>query len=384
MGSAVVAVIIVAACEGRPSPAVEPGEPLPGLTDEQLAQFLAGRAQFDRVFTPEEGLGPLFNENQCSACHTDPASGGTGGRRVLKATRFLSPDSCDRLEPRGENLRVQATPAAQAVGFTRERAPPEATEQAQFTPTPLFGMGLIEAIPDETILARADPGDADGDGISGRPGRTRDGGVGRFGRKAETATLAEFVDLALRFEMGLTTPAHPAEIGYEGRPLPPGLDPAPDPEIDATVLAQLVQFVRFLAPIAAADYGPAHRDSVERGERLFNGIGCGACHVRAMTTGRSPVAALDRTEVVLYSDLLLHDMGSEAAGVCGIGATPTEVRTEPLMGLRYRTSFLHHGKAANITAAILRHGGEAQAARDAFAGLGAAARLLLLTFLQSL
>ena len=304
---------------------------------------------------------------------------------VVKATRFSPPDGCDRLEAHGgENVRRQATPLARALGIEREQVPAAATEQGRFTPTFLFGHGLVEAIPDQAILERADPGDADGDGISGRPGRTPSGALGRFGRKAEAATLDEFIDTALRFEMGLSTPATPTESGYGGGPLPEGTDPAAEPEVDAVVVARLVDFVRFLAPLARGDRGPGHRDSVGRGEQLFHGLGCAACHVPSMTTGASPIRALERQEVFLYSDLLLHDLGPDVSDVCGVAASPAEVRTEMLMGLRYRDAYMHDGNSQDLEHAILRHGGEAERARDAFAGLGFRERLLVLTFLGSL
>jgi CxxC motif-containing protein (DUF1111 family) len=355
------------------------------LSAEELGRFRAGAVQFDRVFTPEEGLGPLFNENQCAACHTDPASGGGGGVFVVKATRFSPPDGCDRLETSGgENVRRQATPLARALGIEGEEVPPEATEQGRFTPTFLFGLGLVEAIADESILQREDPDDADGDGISGRAGRTPSGALGRFGRKAEAATILEFSDGALRQEMGLSTPMTPIESGYGGKEVPAGTDPTPEPEVDAQLVARLVDFVRFLAPLAPADRGLAHRDSVAQGEQIFEGLGCTDCHVPSMTTALSDVGALSRKRVFLYSDLLLHDLGPEVADVCGIAAAPSEVRTEMLMGLRFRGEYMHDGNSRDITPAIMRHGGEAQRARDAFARLGDLPRLYLMIFLNSL
>ncbi len=389
--SRVFAVLLAAAmllglcCASDRSPTAVPGEPLPGLTDAELTRFRQGAVLFDRVFTPPEGLGPLFNENQCSACHTDPASGGSGGVRVDKATRFVPPDSCDLLSTSGgENVRRQATPFMRALGIEREAFPSEATERGRFTPPFLFGLGLVEAIPDETILEYADPNDTDGNGISGRPGTATDGGLGRFGRKAEFRTLLAFTDLALRQEMGLTTPLTPVESGFNGGPLPPGADPAPEPEVDLQTLELFVDFVRFLAAPARADRGPAHRDSVRLGEQVFESLGCTRCHVPAMRTGRSDIAALDRKMVPLYSDLLLHDMGSALTDVCGLGATPSEVRTELLMGLRYRDVYLHNGGSGTLPDAIHRHGGEAQAARDAFAALDQVSQLHLFTFLNSL
>jgi CxxC motif-containing protein (DUF1111 family) len=377
--------LLCAACGTEPAPSAAAGEPLPGLRPAELASFRAGLAQFNRVFRPEDGLGPLFNENQCSACHTDPAPGGSGGETVLRATRFVPPESCDLLvSGGGENIREQATPAARAVGITEETVPAEATARGKFTAPFLFGLGLVEGIPEEAILRHADPEDADGDGISGRAGRTPEGRLARFGRKADTGTLEEFTVGALTLEMGLTSPALPVESGFNGGALPPGTDPTPDPEVDAVLVAQLVDFVRFLAPPAPASRGAAHRDSVDQGRWLFTSLGCDACHVPTMTTGPSDVAPLDRKRVALYSDLLLHDMGPDLADICGVGAAPAEVRTELLMGLRHRDSYMHDGRTHDLAEAILRHGGEAQAARDAFAALHDLTKLYLLVFLKSL
>lgn len=366
--------------------AVEPGAPLPGLTPQELGRFTAGKALFDKIFTPAEGLGPLFNENQCSACHTDPASGGTGEQRVVKATRFRPPGTCDVLEGgRGLNVRQQATPALKALGVERETVPPAATERGRFTPPFLFGLGLVEAIPETDILARADPEDRNRDGISGRTGRTLQGTLGRFGRKADVATIEDFVVTALRLEMGITSPPAPTEQGLNGGSLPAGVDPAADPEVSLEVTQRLADFVRFLAPLPRAPLAAdLRRDSVIRGERLFASLGCPSCHVPSMRTGRSPIPALDRKTTYLYSDLLLHDMGEDLADVCGPGATPAEVRTAMLAGLRYREAFLHDGRALALPEAILAHGGEAARARAAFAALDLVSRQFLLVFLESL
>ncbi len=378
-----------AACTPRPDAVYgEPGAPLEGLSGTELAEFHAGAALFDKVFTPEEGLGPLFNENQCSACHTEPASGGTGGpqEEVVKATRFEGPGACDALSREGgENIRKQATPLLRAHGVERETMPPSATERGEFTTPPLFGLGVVEAIPDESILAKEDPEDSDADGISGRAGRTADGRLARFGRKAEVATLLEFIDSALRFEMGLTTPLKTAEETINGTPVPPETDPAPDPEADQRTLALLTTFVRFLTPPApAVPRSAAHRDSLATGQRLFDVLGCTGCHTPSMRTAPSEIPALDRKTVNLYSDLLLHDMGPALADVCGVSATPAEIRTELLMGLRHRPFFLHDGRAFDLKEAILEHGGEAQGARDAFSRLGWLAQEYVVMFLLSL
>lgn len=366
--------------------AAAPGEPVPGLTPAQLAEFRAGAALFNKVFSPEEGLGPLFNENQCSACHTDPAPGGTGEQRLRKATRFLPPNRCDTLTAEGgENVRTQATPLLRARGIRRETVPATATEQARFTVPFLFGLGLAEAVPETELAARADSADRDHDGISGRLGRNGDGRIGRFGRKAEAGGIAEFIAGALHFEMGLTSPLRPDEGTVNGRPFPPGSDPTPEPEVSQRQLDLLAAYVRFLAPIRRA---PA-RDSADaatiaRGERIFHEIGCAACHTPVLRTGPSPVAALDHKAVALYSDLLLHDMGPALRNVCGRASTPTEIRTAILMGVRYRRALLHDGRALGIPEAVAAHGGEATRARAAFQALPLGQRLALLRFLDTL
>lgn len=379
--------LFTVACGGAPDAPVgaEPGAPLPGLNSEELGRFAAGQALFDKVFTPSEGLGPLFNENQCSACHTDPASGGTGEQRVIKATRFVAPATCDYLTGlRGQNVRQQATAPLKARGVNRETVPPEATGVGRFMPPFLFGLGLVEAIPASEILSRADPDDRDGDGISGRPGRTSTGALGRFGRKGESATILQFVSTALRQEMGLTNPLGPAEMGLNGGPLPAGSDPVPDPEVDSTVMQRLADYVRFLSPLPRPGLTAAARDSALAGQAIFQRIGCTSCHVPSMTTGHSAVRALDHKRVYLYSDLLLHDMGPGLADVCGVGASPSELRTAPLAGLSDRKQFLHDGRALGLRDAILQHGGEAARAQAAFRQLNPLEQHLLLRFLDTL
>lgn len=362
------------------------GEPLVGLDAEALGRFHAGKALFNKVFTPEEGLGPLFNDNQCSACHTVPAAGGTGEQFVTRASRFTPPDRCDPLSAAGgENVRIQATPRLRAHGIERQPFPAEATEHVRFNVPFLFGLGLVEAIPEEQILARADPDDRDGDGISGRPGRDARGRFARFGRKADQATLRGFVEGAAHLEMGLTTPAHPHEGTVAGEPLPPGVDAADDPELNESAVALLTEFVRFLTPpVPRPGETDEDRRVIRRGEELFHAVGCTACHLPSMTTGRNALAALDRKRIDLYSDLLLHDMGPALATVCAPDASPMELRTEPLMGLGHRSRYLHDSRAGDLNEAVLLHGGEAAPVRERFRALHELQRHYLVRFLQSL
>jgi CxxC motif-containing protein (DUF1111 family) len=239
-------------------------------------------------------------------------------------------------------------------------------------------------MPDDELLSRNDPDDADGDGISGRATRDAEGRVGRFGRKAEFATIAGFTDTALRFEVGLTTPAHPREETVNGRPLPADADPMPEPEIDANGIALLTDFIRLLAPPAREIMSGATADTVREGEKLFQRLRCVSCHSPEMRTGPGGVRAFDRVRVPLYSDLLLHDMGGGLSGECGPQASPTEWRTPPLWGLRYRSRLLHDGRATGVRDAVLAHGGEAAISRDAFATLRPADQMAVIRFLASL
>lgn len=377
---------LVSCARDSVSATAEPGLPLPGLSEQHLAEFRAGRGLFEKVFSPEEGLGPFFNENQCSACHTVPASGGTTGfERIVKATRFDEAAGCDLLtDEGGENVRTRATPRLQAHGIERQQFPSRATEVGRFVAPFLFGLGLIEAIPERSILSRADPDDADADGISGRAGTTPEGRVARFGRKADVATVEDFVESALRLEMGLTTRDLPNDDA-----LPPSVaadvDTAPDPEVPQSAVRLLAAFVRFLgAPAPGQPRSAAHRDTIAQGRSLFLALQCSSCHTPSMRTGRHSTPALDRRTVALFSDLLLHDMGPRLASTCGPTATPTEIRTGMLMGLRHRDRFLHDGRTSDLRDAILAHGGEAQRSRDAFDRLPWGRQEILLKFLRSL
>jgi CxxC motif-containing protein (DUF1111 family) len=364
---------------GRP-----PGAPLAGLSPAELARFTTGKAMFEREFSPAEGLGPLFNERRCSACHDLPATGGTGAELVTRVSRFEGA-RCDLLRDQGgPNIQRHATPLLQALHIMREEVPKSANEIAQLVPPALYGLGLLEAVSDDEILSRDKPRPRDGDGIAGRAARTADGRVGRFGRKAEFATIPDFIDEAIRTELGLTTPQHPAEETLNGRLLPAGTDPAADPEVDQTTLDALADFVRMLAPPAREVATGALRDTLARGERLFTSIGCAACHTPSMRTGATGNTYSAHRVVNAYSDLLLHDLGPSDASVCSESAGPSVWRTAPLMGVRFRQLLLHDGRASSVDRAILLHGREGQGARDAFERLPSELRSAVVRFVRSL
>lgn len=362
------------------------GTPLPGVTTYESEQFVLGQALFNRAFTPEEGLGPLFNQVSCSSCHDLPTSGGHGAEPVTKVSDFDERTGCNLLkEDGGDLLQASVVPALRTAGILPERIPVSATAVTELRAPALYGIGLVEAIEDEDILIKADPDDQDGDGISGRPGLGPDGSLGRFGNKAQHATLSEFIENAIRGEMGLTTPAHPVEEMPNGLPLPEGSDPVPDPEIETSDLTLLSAYIGFLAqpPRRTLD-SPEDQAASEEGRQIFANIGCATCHTPTLVTGNHQSAALNRKRFRIYSDLLLHDMGPELASICAPGASPSEWRTTRLVGLYLRSEFLHDGRARSVRDAILMHGGEAESARYRFQDLTPELQQSVLLFLRTL
>jgi len=355
------------------------GMALQGLDAAQRRRFEMGRGVFATVFTPETGLGPLFNAVGCANCHEEE-----GGEDVeIHATAFHGAGArCDDLAAvGGQVIQKQITPAyGDFLQMTAEPIPAAATDSGHRSTPDLFGFGLLDAVPDAVILARADPFDRNGDGISGRPNRTADGRLGRFGRKAQAATLREFNGEAFVMEMGITNPGNQTEQIVAGFPFPPGVDPLPEPEITAEQFDAADAFVRFLAPPARAPLGIVGA----QGALVFRKVGCASCHVPTLVTGASPVRALRYKVVPAFTDLLLHDMGPDLADICLGQADPTEFRTEPLMGLRFAAAFLHDGRATTIRQAIELHDGEARGARNRFLRLTQFERFALLRFLKTL
>jgi CxxC motif-containing protein (DUF1111 family) len=356
------------------------GRPLGFLSADQRRLFDRGRVVFATVFTPETGKGPLFNAASCATCHVSPVVGGVGPQVETHQTAFAN-GVCDDLEEiGGQVIQDSATPAFQAaLGLSKEPLLNEATGTGSRTTPSVLGFGLLEAVPDAEILRRADPNDLNHDGISGRAAVSPTGEVGRFGRKDNAATLEEFLSGAFIYEMGITNADEPDEQTIHGGELPMGVDPAPDPEISPEDFNAAVSFVRFLAPPA-----PRFGFSDRRGRFLFTRIGCASCHVPALYTGRNAVRVLSNRVVFAYTDLLLHDMGPDLSDICLAQAEPSEFRTEPLMGLRFKTAYLHDGRASSIDQAIQLHGGEAAAVRTRYLSLSPAERATLVRFLSRL
>jgi CxxC motif-containing protein (DUF1111 family) len=382
----------VMACDAITTGAPDAGDlfdgPLDGLTAAELAAFTEGDRAFGQAFTPRTGLGPIFNNVSCASCH----SGDGRGTLSNALTRFGDPS----LELGGPQLQDRAIPGAEP-----ETVPAGMATSVRLPP-PVFGVGLIEAITDSSILSHVDSLDSDGDGVSGRPNWVlappyvpgdEPGGsggyrVGRYSRKGQVASLMHQVVAAYHQDIGITTDFEPVE---NRNPLAStateAADRVADPELPAATVRAVVAYLRMLAPPTPGAMTAAR----QRGSAVFDSIGCGTCHVPELVTAPHRIAALANRPVRLYSDLLLHDMGPGLADNRPDGdASGSEWRTAPLWGLRLVRQFLngeelylHDGRARTLEEAILLHGGEAQGARNRFAALPAADRAALLDFVGS-
>jgi CxxC motif-containing protein (DUF1111 family) len=412
--------------------------PVPGLEREQELLFFVGNSFFNQNWvtapastTARDGLGPLFNARSCAGCHfkdgrgRPPAFDGEQPTGLL--LRLSLPGVDDHGGPLDDPVYGGQVQDGAIMGLTAEataivtyeelpvtlaggqvvslRRPIYSLQNAAYgEPAPellisprvasqMIGLGLLEAVPEEAILALADPDDRDGDGISGRPNYVRDvvSGrtvLGRFGWKANEPTVAQQTAGAFLGDMGITTPIFPEQNCTDAIA---GCATAADggsPEIEPDDFQKVVLYAGTLAVPARRDWDDAQ---VLQGKALFNEIGCTACHKPILATGAHPtISALSNQTIRPYTDLLLHDMGEGLAdGRPDYEADGREWRTPPLWGIGLietvngHTNFLHDGRARNLMEAILWHGGEAQAARDRFAALDQTEREALLRFLNS-
>jgi hypothetical protein len=347
--------------------------PPEGLDEAAAERFREGVLAFTRIETAASGLGPGFNGESCAECHSQPTVGGAS-ERLVTMFGHMGPDGFDPLVELGGPVHQSEGIRTPDCSFPTEGLPRTATPRRRQA-MPLYGTGLIEAVPDAAILANADPDDANGDGISGRVNHLA-GKVGRFGWKADEATLETFVAKALQQEIGITTPVRPTE--EEGlRKVE--CDPVADPEDDGTHLRRLVDFLRMLPPLEAVP----RSGEAARGEEVFRSTGCVSCHVAEMPVAAAPLPG--RENALLYSDLLLHDMGSPLGdGIEVAEAGGSEFRTAPLWGVRASAPYLHDGRAPTLEAAIGLHNGEGTAIRDRFLALSEADRAALIGFLGTL
>lgn len=404
--------LLLASCSDSVLPGAPDDEllldgPIEGLAGAQLSLHARGDGEFGRRFATTDGLGPLFVATSCDGCHVGEGK----GHPVFDLTRFgrMVNGVFDPMEAEGgPQLQNRAV-----LGYLAERVPGGVTAVARFTAPSVTGLGFLEAVDDTTILAFADPTDANGDGISGRaalvdstellgraiaasavsggptPSRVSNGKyLGRFGKKSRLINLLHQTVFAYSEDMGVTSEELPRDL-YNRQLGAQAEDAVPDPEVSASAVSAVVFYLRTLRPpprrMAAAP------DVVEGG-RLFQQSGCASCHRPMMRTGRSDIAQLDRVEFAPFTDLLLHDMGPELNdGYTEGDAAPAEWRTAPLWGLGLAaraqggsTHFLHDGRATTLRDAIRFHGGEGSRSRAAFDALPAPQQELLLAYLRSL
>jgi|SRR5271165_809048 len=428
------------------------GPPLPGLTADEAAFFKDGLSRFMEIETVtggnNTGLGPRFNSNQCFSCHSQPDAGGSSlAQNPLiavatlqgaqnKVPWFIAPNGPIR------EARFQRNPDGTNDGEVhdlfvitgRSDAAGCNIVQPDFLPagnsltggggnaniifripTPVFGAGLIEAIPDSAILANmnANASEKKTLGISGHANAhlsgnanrsANDGTITRFGWKAQNKSLLMFAGEAYNVEMGISNQLFPQE-----RDETPGclFTPRPNDTLNFTTtptasgnpntavisdIEAFADFMRMLAPPTPAPDTP----STANGRTLFAQVGCVHCHTPSLTTGKmiasgsstSPSTALSNQPVNLYSDILVHHMGKDLAdGITQGGAGPDEFRSAPLWGVGQRVFFLHDGRTSNLVEAIEFHkssGSEANKVIEHFNRLSTQEKQDIINFLRSL
>jgi len=414
LGTAIFAVLlaglvgVLGAQQGAKDPGVRndgapgAGDPLPNLTAGQLKLFEIGKEDFAEAEGVGDGLGPRFNLDGCGSCHIAPQTGGTSpavNPQVAAATaggaRNFVPFFITRNGPIRE-ARLKYKPDGSRDGGVHNvfvisgrvddtgdarkcdiRQPDFATQARNNNlifriPTPLFGAGLIEMIPDSEILSNQAAASSQKAtlGIRGRPNRARIGGVSgdanrnandgtiaRFGWKAQNKSLLLFSGEAYNVEMGITN-----ELFQTERDEAPNCQFAPTPndttpeDLSLPAIELFAGFMRFLAPPTPSPDTPGGVGSIGNGRKLFSDIGCALCHTPTLKTGNSTVEALRGKPVNLFSDLLLHQMGPGLADDIVQGeAGPDEFRTSPLWGLGKRIFFLHDGRTKDLFEAIQFH-----------------------------
>ncbi|MBP0440081.1 di-heme oxidoredictase family protein [Tianweitania sediminis] len=437
----------------KPRDANALSHPSANLSLDDQQRFVVGNGLFRKewISAPSstqasDGLGPLFNARACQSCHIKDGRGhapaNAGDDAVSLLLRISIPPNGKQQsaidaglltavpEPTyGSQLQDFAVAGLAAEGQVRiayEEFPaslsggetvilrkpavtignlgfgplaPDFMLSARIAP-PMGGMGLLDAIHPADILAKADPDDANGDGISGRPNMVGDGRggltIGRFGWKAVQPTVEQQTAHAFAGDMGLSTPILADHWGDCGeaeaacRSMPHGAQADFGPE---EVPRDLLDFVTFYSENLALPARPnSGNTTVLNGKKAFYQAGCPSCHVPKYVTSRNAAHEAHRFQLIWpYTDLLLHDMGAELADNRPEGqATGREWRTPPLWGIGTATTisgeagFLHDGRARTLKEAILWHGGEAQAARDSFAAMQRDERDALIRFLESL
>lgn len=362
--------------------------PVEGLSTAERHQFLKGDVAFNEdVFTPQNGLGPLFVSNSCGSCH----AGDGKGHPFSTLTRFGQTDSTGNkyLSMGAPQLQNRAIP-----GYTPEVLPPGVTF-SKILPPANTGLGFLDAVPDADVLAMSDPYDSDGDGISGVPnwvqvpaycqlraGSVSQGGkyMGRFGKKSAAYDLLQQTANAYNQDMGINSSFEPYDTHSKLKV---------DPEISNAVIHSVVFYLKTLK--APVQRNPDDSE-VQAGKQIFLSLGCDKCHRSELKTGASEIAALSHKTFYPYTDLLLHDMGSDLdEGYTEGSAKTSEWKTPALWGLGLSRDsqggnyfLMHDGRAKSIEEAILMHGGEAYQIKMNYQHISAAEKQKLIKFLESL
>lgn len=370
---------------------------IPALTPQQEKEHLRGDEAFGRVFSKEDGLGPIFLQTSCSNCHVGNGKGhpSTIITRFAKVNGSLVDYLTEKGGPQLQHLSI--------TGYTAETIPEDANVSTKRIAPAVMGLGYIAALHDQAILANADPDDSNGDGISGRPNYVNptsffnpqdihivNGGkyVGRFGKKAEKVTITDQVVFALKQDIGITSDFDTEDL-YNWQSGNNTGDDVPDPEVSSGFVNSLVFYMRTLK--APERRNPDDTDVIE-GEKIFTQIGCNGCHISSFTTSSSDITALSNQTFHPYSDFLLHDMGpSLDDGYPEGGANSNEWRTPPLWGIGLAKDsqggqlfLLHDGRATSFEEAISFHEGEASGKKVAFNLLSDQQKKQLIKFLESL
>ena len=412
--------------------------PARNLGPEERRAFATGNNFFNDawVIAPSstdarDGLGPTFNATSCSGCHAKdgraaPPTPGDAAPGPGLLVRLSVPGAGARGEPNPEptyadQLQDRAVPGVPAEGTVEITYTDADGRMADGTPYTLsrptyrlkpalgpvapgtmlsprvapaiVGMGLLEAIPEADIVARSDPDDRNGDGISGRPNQVWNSTaerveLGRFGWKANQPTVSQQVAGAFLGDIGITSRLSPLQGCPPAQSACAAAPNGGQPELDDQKLDRVTFYTRTLAVPARRR---ATEPAVQQGAQVFTTAGCTACHTASARTGGSDIPALADQQVQPFTDLLLHDMGPELAdGRPDFEATGSEWRTPPLWGIglvatvNRHTRFLHDGRARSLEEAVLWHGGEGDAARRRYTELAAADRAALLAFLGAL
>jgi CxxC motif-containing protein (DUF1111 family) len=407
----------------------------PNLSGDHLAQHEEGDEAFElphvRGSGLNGGLGPVFDNTSCESCHLGDGRGrppeieggqftsmlfrssiagedanggpvgipaGFGGQLQMQALSPELPDMSALIHyVQTQGTFADGTPFVLHVPqYTLTGIYPGLPANILFSPRvapPVFGLGLLEAVPDQLLMDKNDPSDANRDGISGRVNLVYDAVhhervVGRFGWKANTPNLVQQTAGAYNGDMGVTSDLFPTE-SCAGRSKDPGCNNVHAAEVDGETVANVAFYTQTLAVPARRKLDDA---TALRGETVFYSAGCDGCHTPTLQTGVLPGLPEVSNQVIHpYTDLLVHDMGPGLAdGRPDFQASGSEWRTPPLWGIGLvstvngHTRFLHDGRAYNLMEAILWHGGEATAARDRVKRLPQRDRDALIAFLQSL